>query len=212
MAGREVDVWVIRLAPVLASRCTEEEVARAAAFGSGVAADRWLAARGALRAVLGRVAETRPELLRFTEGPAGKPALVGRPDIEFNASHAGGAVAVAVSSGPVGIDIEAGRRLVSPARLARRLFDADGLEEWMRAPEPHRTRMVLQAWTRVEAMLKAEGTGIAGGTRTAIARLSNEGWRVRDLAVQPLIGAIAGRGEDWVVRGPRWQDADQCVV
>ncbi|MHB8665696.1 MAG: 4'-phosphopantetheinyl transferase family protein [Acidimicrobiales bacterium] len=201
-----VSVFLSPLDPALGAACTPEERTRATAFRAPGAADRWLAARGALRVVLASATQQDAASLRFEFAPGGKPALVDRPDVEFNASDAAGIVAVAVSSRPVGIDIEGrDRRIVSPDRLARRLFAPEALAEWGDAPASTRRERLLQAWTRTEAVLKATGAGLAGGTHDAVGRLAREGWEVRNLVdVAPVVGAVATREGDWSVSAPTW--------
>ena len=187
----DVAVWIT---PVDAEPtwCTEED--RAIAFQSASA----LAARSTLRRILSTATGTPAAALRFATAPQGKPSLVDHPGVEFNASHADGMLAVAVSSRPVGIDIEAAdRRLVGPERLARRLFSPAELAAWMGDPQPG---PLLRRWTEVEAVLKGAGTGIAGGTRDAVGRLRGEGWDIRPLEHERLIGTVAVRASSWTLR------------
>jgi 4'-phosphopantetheinyl transferase len=182
-----VDVWIIDLAGARpeTDACTLDEVAHASGFGSPAAATRWLAAHGALRTVLSGVVGVPPATLRFATEAKGKPILVDHPDVHFSLSHARTVGAIAIADQPVGVDIEERRRLHAPERLARRLFDGEFDGD------------VLQQWTRTEALLKATGTGIAGGTRYAVTRLGALGWTVLDLDVPAAVAAVARQGRDW---------------
>jgi phosphopantetheinyl transferase len=89
------------------------------------------------------------------------------------------------------------------------VLDAQAARAWLETPTEQQTRALLQAWTRIEAALKVTGVGIKGGTRGAVPRLASAGGAVRDLDIAPLIGAVAGEGTDWSVRGPEWWPGDQ---
>ncbi len=183
-----VRVWVVDLdsAHPDTAVCTPEERERRARPG-------WLASRAVLRTVLGEVLGSDPRALVFGEEGRGKPVL---PGIQFNLSHSGSLVAVAVADRPVGIDIETERRILRPDRLARRLCGPGYAGELDDDP-----RALLQCWTRAEALLKATGEGISGGLSGAERRLRAEGWDVRDLAVdQRAVGAVAAWGTDWTLR------------
>lgn len=79
----------------------------------------------------------------------GKPYLRETPEVHISLSHTKGAVAVAVSENPVGIDLEHPRR-VNP-KLAVRWFTAS---ERAYAVDDERR---LEIWTRKEALLKRAG-------------------------------------------------------
>lgn len=95
--------------------------------------------------------------LIFGTGEYGKPYLMGQPGVEFNLSHTPGAVVVAVSDSPVGVDVERHRTIdteiaadiCSPAE--RRL-----LEKACTVP----TDVFFEIWTKKEALLKCLGVGV----------------------------------------------------
>ena len=185
------------------AHCSMDEHRRAARHRDPAVAERWLLARAQLRARLAEATGRRPGEIVLRDEPGGKPVDPGT-DLHFNLSHAAGLVAIAIGHadvGPVGIDIETGRRLQRPDRLAARLVPDDAERaRWAATPEPERTRWLLQRWTRTEALLKATGSGLRGGIGGAEERLAAEGWSVRDLAVpHPGVGALAARGSDWTV-------------
>jgi len=198
---------------LLAERCSPAERERAGRYRSRDVAARWLAGRGILRTVLGVQLGVDPAALRFTDTSTGKPALTIGGGLHFNLSHSGPVLAVAFGPRPVGVDIEVARRVRRPERLADRLFgpDSPAREGWARRSEPARTDVLLQAWTRAEALLKATGEGVGGGLAGAVDRMTGEGWVVRDLAcpegpngaIGP-VGAVAAAGSDWLLDGPRW--------
>jgi 4'-phosphopantetheinyl transferase len=197
MAGQarrvdRVDVLAARLEPVADDACSSDEHDRAGRFRDPLSGARWLAARHLVRTLLGEALGVGPAAVEFTPGPHGKPAV---PGIEFNLSHAGAIAVVAVSPRPVGVDVEVPRRIVNPRGVARRL----GL------PADTPPDVLLRAWTRTEALLKATGDGASAGLAGVEQRLGSAGWVVHDLDLgAPALGAVAAVGVDWVVAGPRW--------
>ena len=111
------------------------------------------------------------EQLTYTEDEYGKPRLTLADAISthcFSISHTKNALAVAVSSKSVGIDVEA---IVS----LRRAEDVPLLERTMSAAERQRiaasqepSKVFTELWTRKEALYKAIGTGIHFDTLPAI--------------------------------------------
>jgi len=119
-----------------------------------------------LRLLLGAYLGCPGKAVRIGRGKHGKPELCGDHvdgALRFNLSHSAHWLAIAISRGlPVGIDIEAERRLPRAAALARRFLssaEADWLE---RLDEPFRSQQFLHQWTAREALVKAMGCGLAG--------------------------------------------------
>ena len=120
---------------------------------------RSIVARAATRRLLSRYLGADPRGLTIVEGEHGKPALASR-EIEFNASHSGDLVALAFASmTPVGIDIERQRTLRNPLALARRFFSADELTFLTASADINEAFFTV--WTAKEAIVKANGRGIA---------------------------------------------------
>lgn len=142
-----------------AALLSPDETARAARFVLRRDALRHVAARGGLRRILGLYTQSPPRSLRFAYGPGGKPRLPGGPS--FNLSHSGGWAALAV--GPpglsLGLDIEK-PRLWDPC-LARTFLSAREYATLTALPPEDRAGALLRCWTRKEALIKAEGGGLA---------------------------------------------------
>ncbi|MET0306854.1 MAG: hypothetical protein ABW196_11610 [Solirubrobacterales bacterium] len=137
--GTELHVWRARLDSDDWPRGGElpaEERERAASMLRLEQRRRWVAARWALRGVLGRYLERRPAAIELRFGERGKPMLA-EPDapLRFNLSHSGELALIAVAEGrEVGVDVQ----LVGSRHPAQ--FYAD--------------------WTRREAIAKCHGTGL----------------------------------------------------
>jgi len=107
----------------------------------------------------------RPEAdLGFEAGQSGKPRLR-CGSAEFNLSHAGCRVALAIAPHPVGIDIEDIAALPEPAPSAPLSALDAVLSSAERAmllglPPPERARRLVAVWARKEALVKCDGRGL----------------------------------------------------
>lgn len=100
----------------------------------------------------------------FEYGEHGKPVIIGHPEIHFSLSHCRDAVACAVGSRPVGIDVESIREYKEP--LARYTMNDDELGQIVAAPRPEVA--FIRLWTMKEAALKQIGTGISNELKTVL--------------------------------------------
>ena len=92
----------------------------------------------------------------FIYNEHGKPSIPNRDNLQFSISHTKNAIAVALSSQPVGIDVEQIRQ-ASPA-LIEKTMNASERQQIAESAHPDATFTAL--WTRKEAVLKLQGTGI----------------------------------------------------
>ena len=155
------------LADPLFAVLSAEERAIAAGFRHPADGLRSAVTRAALRILLGAELGVAPDSLGFVRSERGRPALA-RSDLDFNVSHSGDHALIALSRRRrVGVDVEL-RRVDwdwSPlGRLAlgvedRRHVDAEHQATW-------RADVFYAVWTAKEALLKAEGSGIAAGLET----------------------------------------------
>ncbi len=106
-------------------------------------------------------------MLRFSYGRFQKPALMPTreaptPELQFNVSHAGGLVLIAVTRGcEVGVDIENVRELKDIDLIARRFFSVRENAALQQLPATHRPEAFFRCWTRKEAFIKASGEGLS---------------------------------------------------
>jgi len=124
---------------------------------------RWVAARWALRVVLGRYLGQAPAEIAFRAGAHGKPALAGpAAGLRFNLSHSAGLALIAVSRGrDVGVDVEWVDRRRDVLALAPRALGPAEAATVRRAPVAARPLAFHAAWTRREAFAKCHGGGLA---------------------------------------------------
>ena len=135
LPGDEVHVWRSRLnLPTsqllhLRQTLTADELGRVARFRFQEVRNRFIAARGLLRTILGRYLGLEPGVLRFSYGPFGRPTLAapfGLSDHrgrDFNLSHSGDLVLFALTQGrKVGVDLERIDPNVEWEPMAERFF------------------------------------------------------------------------------------------
>ncbi|HSF42239.1 MAG TPA: 4'-phosphopantetheinyl transferase, partial [Thermoanaerobaculia bacterium] len=112
----EIDVWRVRLdleedrVERLGRLLTPDEWERANRFRFDKHRRQYVVGRGALRTLLGAYLGTRPELVRFTYGPRGKPFLAPPHDasgLQFNLSNSDEmALAGFIRGVEIGVDVE----------------------------------------------------------------------------------------------------------
>lgn len=184
-----LDIDADRLA-ALTRTLSPDELARAARFLAPLDRARFVAGRGAVRAVLAGYMNTAPENLRFTYSPHGKPELTGEPRLHFNFTHCKGLALLAVSAGgPLGIDLERLRTDFAPEPLAARLFTPAEQETLAQASPADKHRVYWGLWTAKEAYLKAVGIGLDVPLNSFIA--SPDTGQMRLLPLPPLPGFVA---------------------
>jgi 4'-phosphopantetheinyl transferase len=187
----------------LANSLVDTEVARANRYHFDDDRRRSIVARAATRRLLARNLDADPRALVLVEEEHGKPVLLNR-EIEFNASHSGDLVALAVTNeAPVGIDIERRRKLSDALALAQRYFSAEELDRVRAAADD--TGAFLTIWTAKESIVKATGKGIATSdlrgftvpVRDSRLRPVMDGWSVAalDPPVEGYYAAVAARTE-----------------
>ncbi len=96
----------------------------------------------------------------FSFGEHGKPYLEGHHGVHFSLSHCRLAVACAVSSRPVGIDVETIRQ--PHETLLRHVMSEEEVSTIYAAADP--ALQFTRLWTRKEALLKLRGTGLANAS------------------------------------------------
>jgi 4'-phosphopantetheinyl transferase len=176
----EVHVWRASLdqPPDFFARLTQllsaEERARADKFYFEVDRKRCVLARGLVRLLLGDCLGTPAQQLQFRYNEFGKPSLAQsslaqssladewRPSVEFNVSHSGDLVLIALSRGRVlGVDIERMRVDVATEEIATRFFSVNECRDLATVAPDLRCAAFFACWTRKEAYLKARGDGLS---------------------------------------------------
>ncbi|MDQ6673651.1 MAG: 4'-phosphopantetheinyl transferase superfamily protein [Chloroflexota bacterium] len=222
----DVHVWQVSLeaAPEVLQRFTEtlseDETARAKRFHFERDRSSFIAARGALRALLGRYLATAPAQLSFKYGPQGKPELDPETDLAFNLSHSATTALIGLARGePIGIDLEQVQAFDVVQDLPEAIFSPRELAEFSALPATELPMAFFAAWTRKEAVVKALGLGFsmpvrevevtfASGAPVTLVRLEGDStlaacWTLMDLPAPPGFRAALARPGS--VRRVLWQ-------
>ena len=179
-----VDVWKIPLIEFNSNRniLSDDEMTRLGKFQSGISRSVFYSSRVYLRTILSEYSNIAPEELRFSKQESGKPFLI-KPDqnwdrtsaqdrnsaedrnqeshIEFNLSHSGELVLLAVSRfSSVGIDVEKNRFVKNWESIARKVFSETQLAKLYDANVPE--EKFTELWTEFEASQKLCGNGVFG--------------------------------------------------
>lgn len=149
-----------------------------------------------LRCLLGAYVGAAPAALDLRREAYGKPRLdlPGAPG--FNLSHSGDCVAAVVAAGvDPGVDVELPRRSRAYLGLAQRYFDAGEAAALAGLCSDKREAAFHALWTGKEAVLKADGRGLAYGLQRVVFELDAAG---QPLALLRVEGA-AGPADAWQV-------------
>lgn len=144
---------------------SDDERHRADCFRNPEHRRRFLAGRRSLRRLLSAYTGCPPDGIRFAIGKHGRPHLEGpaaRSGLDFNLSHSGDEMLIALARRPVGVDVESRANLPDDFRaLARDWFAPGEVRDLAKLASWDRGDAFLAAWTRKEAVSKALGLGLA---------------------------------------------------
>ncbi|MBE9170153.1 4'-phosphopantetheinyl transferase superfamily protein [Pleurocapsales cyanobacterium LEGE 06147] len=168
----EIHIWRVHLdLPVeqiaqLSQILSEDEQTRAERFRFPQHRQRFIAARGILRQLLGAYLDLPGDRLIFNYSSRGKPSLapsMERANLEFNLSHSQDLAVYGFTLGRrIGIDLEYLRSTTDVEGIASRFFAAKESEIINNLVGEKQQQAFFQIWTAKEAYLKATGEGIAG--------------------------------------------------
>ena len=186
----------------------EAEQARAARFVVAAVKRRFVLSHAALRLTLARRVGGDARDIRYGAIANGKPCLLRRPGcghVEFNMSHSGDRVLIALSDDrPVGVDVEALRPIDRLRGLAEKICSGPELAVLDGHPADDASAFLLRLWTCKEAIVKATGLGLSVDPRRVVlpnailagyptAELPFDGttWRLHDLGSPGYAAALA---------------------
>jgi 4'-phosphopantetheinyl transferase len=141
-----------------------DERARAEKFHFEADKRRHIIGRGMARTLIGHCLHRPPDGLKFAYNGFGKPSLAPDtgPSIEFNISHSGELVLVALAYGrTLGVDVESMQREMATGEIATRFFSPNECRVLSSLPADAQCAAFFACWTRKEAYLKARGDGLS---------------------------------------------------
>jgi 4'-phosphopantetheinyl transferase len=165
-----VQVWILHDSLVkqtcvsLANTLSPDERQRACAYRQDSARHHFIARRGTLRWLIGRYFACKPESVRFSLGPFGKPALQWpiAPGFAFSISQTHSMALFAFAQDcRVGVDVEQLVDGVDIAGVGREVFSS-AEQSAIASSRLGSKNAFFRNWTRKEALLKAIGTGLLG--------------------------------------------------
>lgn len=166
----EVHVWFVSLSiskervQEFSKTLSAEEMQRVARLRFDRDQQRFIAARGMLKRILGAYLARAPEEIRLIYGARGKPAIDDAlldGSLRFNLSHTHQSALVAVASGrEVGVDLEDISRRVEAEQIVDQLLTVREQAVYRAVPQAARQELFLRYWTCKEAFAKATGEGL----------------------------------------------------
>ena len=224
LADKELHVWRARLdlpsalLQRMASTLSSDETGRAERFLIAGARERFLAARGILRELLGMYLVLDPARVEFCYGPEGKPLLSKIHDsgISFNVSHSGGMALFAVCDGAeLGVDIEEVKSGFKGGQIASHFFSEKEIAELAKLPSELAEEAFFECWTAKEAYVKARGRGLSiplrsftvgcGYREQLLLDEAGNQWSCYALKPAPgFAGALVAAGEGWSLKHYEW--------
>ncbi len=219
----EVHVWRVELAQVAPAEqrwepiLSADERTRAARFHFSRDRQRYTATRALLRMVLSAYLGSDPKSLTFDYSKTGKPSLnCGESrSVEFNVSHSGEVALLAFAQErELGVDVEQVRENFDHEAIAGRFFSRREQQQLAELPPAERYRGFFRCWTRKEAYIKAEGSGLslplhqfdvslgAGDSSLLLATRSDSAeaarWTLREVpAGDGYVAALCVQGGRW---------------
>ncbi len=223
LTNDEVRVWRIGLDLPPSERSelrrvlSSDEQVRVERFRFEADRRRSVISRGCLRLLLGDFLSLPAESLRFEYGEFGKPKLISTQEqgLQFNVSHSGDLVLIAITKGrAVGLDVEKIRPDVDLDGVATRFFSTLECQRLASLAGPAKYEAFFKCWTRKEAYLKAHGGGLSVPLdRFDVSFLPNEDvvlletrpdpneakrWTILPIDVPyGYVAALAAQGADW---------------
>lgn len=152
---KQARIWLVEISDDLVhyDLLSTSERKRFAAFHQPEHATQYAATRCVLKKILALLIGRDPVCLQLHTDEYGRPLLAGDDaHVKFSVAHARNRSLIAVvADGHIGVDLEHESALV----------DAEVVEFWLNRIGAPPAESLLQRWVRLEALVKAIGTGIA---------------------------------------------------
>jgi len=192
--NNSIDVWKVSsdLNPMpvdsFKSILTGDEIGRANRFYLQKDRNRFITSRAALRTILGKYLNLAPEAVEFESGLNKKPFIKNgnQNNLQYNLSHSGDAILLAVADSPIGADVEFINNDFGYSEVLTDNFSSAEVNYITETDSIHR---FFKLWTRKEAVTKATAQGLDCDLRLLPGL---EGTSV-------VAGGIIASNEDWVI-------------
>ena len=168
MSANKAVTVTVELAPLSAAQqwrllLSEEEQAKASGMTNPAIKARFEIGRGLRRKMMADATGLPPRQITFVESEEDKPRALNTAGWDFNVSHSGDYVAVAVGQDQVGVDLEQIRPVREMESIVERYFHRDEAEAWRSLNPGLREEAFFVLWSAREAAMKCVGFGLARG-------------------------------------------------
>ena len=144
------------------SLLSKNEKEKASRFKFKKDEDCYIITRGILRLLLASYLKLEAKDIIFEYTSFGKPYLTFDSLLKFNVSHSGSMAAFAFFKGTeIGVDIEKVKKDFDVLELAQNFFSATEIVALESQPKEELPKAFFRCWTRKEAFIKAEGSGLS---------------------------------------------------
>jgi 4'-phosphopantetheinyl transferase len=164
----ELHLWKAQLSQVIGVNqgiLSADELSRMRRYRFEKDRMMFLFARTLLRQLLGAYLRLNPEQVEFHYTNFGKPYLAStdqRQQFEFNLSHSGEIVLIAVTpDAPIGVDVEKIHDLPNLDLIAARFFSYGEQLDLNKLSGQEKVSAFYHCWTRKESVIKACGEGLS---------------------------------------------------
>jgi 4'-phosphopantetheinyl transferase len=206
--SNDIDVWKITVSSNIflvddfLKIITPDETARANRFYQLKDRNRFIISRGAMRHIFGKYLNQIPSNVVFGTGENNKPYIENSNplNLQYNLSHSGDAILLAVSGSAIGADIEFINHKFGFSEVLNDNFSVDEINY---IKENESAARFFKLWTRKEALIKATAQGLNGDLKLIPALdgthlikpgiiASDKNWTIKSFALnEQYISSIA---------------------
>jgi 4'-phosphopantetheinyl transferase len=161
-------IWVVELSVAEGSLVayygllSKDERNRAARFKFNKDRNKYIICRGALRELSAKYLKMNPKEIVFEYSEFGKPKFTHKTSVRFNVSHSGDFALIGfIENHSIGVDIELIKYDFDVLEIAHNFFSRKEMEALQGMPINLQHIGFFRCWTRKEAFIKAEGSGLS---------------------------------------------------
>lgn len=212
----EIHLWLTSIDCLSKLPLSATEQLTMSAIKHPLVASRFESTRKLLRYLFSAYLNCHEYCIEKTE--RGKPFLAEFPEFYFSVTHSKDKIMVALSRGAVGVDLEKMREIDAVA-IAQRFFSPREMFFLEGESHSYYQETFFKLWTAKEAVLKADGNGIASGMKKSIATMEEgrvtsvlvekQSWWISSwsLGTPPTIG---NRSDSYPIDAPATSESSEC--
>ncbi len=141
---------------------TDQEKQKAEKFRFYKDRSCYIIARGTLRNLLGAYTSQDPKEITIDYGFHGKPSHKSKSNIQFNISHSEESIVLGfIKDYDIGVDVEKVKDGIEIENIARSFFSEEEVHALLELKKEDHLQAFYNCWTRKEAFIKAEGSGLS---------------------------------------------------